>query len=180
MNKEKIFALIRELLAPAALILLGGVLLFNPDSASALIAKVLGWGMTVFAIGFGIAAIVSENRRFGKAVSAVGLAVIGGWLMKNPLVLAAWAGRLVGCLLLVDGIQDIVRLKGEGQRFVMPLVVTVVGAVLILLPMTTTRLVFTACGAVVLIIGILMLIDRLKGRKRLGGGDSKIIDVDAL
>ena len=39
MTKEKIFSLIRELFAPVALILLGALLLFNPDSASALISK---------------------------------------------------------------------------------------------------------------------------------------------
>ena len=49
MNKEKVFSLIRELLAPVALILLGAMLLFNPDSASALISKALGWFVIVSA-----------------------------------------------------------------------------------------------------------------------------------
>ena len=63
MNKEKLFSLVRELFAPVALILLGALLLFNPDSASALISKLLGWGLIAFAIGFGIAAIASQNGR---------------------------------------------------------------------------------------------------------------------
>ena len=176
MNKEKVFALIRELFAPAALILLGAVLLFNPDSASALISKLLGYGMIAVAIGFGIAAIASPSGRTGKSVTAVILAVVGGWLMNNPLALAAWVGRLVGILLVVDGIQDILHRKNQGQRFFLPMVATLIGAVLILLPMTTTRLVFSLCGAVVLIIGIVMLLDRLKGRKQLKSGDSNIID----
>ena len=101
---------------------------------------------------------------------------MGGWLTNNPLALAAWVGRFVGILLVVDGIQDIIHLKNQGQRFALSLIVTVVGAVLILLPMTTTRLVFSLCGGVVLIIGIVMLLDRLKGRKQLNSGDSNIID----
>lgn len=176
MNKETVSALIRELFAPVALILLGALLLFNPDSASALIAKLLGWGLIAFGIGFGIAAISGPNGRTGKAITAVALAVAGGWLTGNPLALAAWVGRFVGLLLIVDGIQDIVRLKSQGQRFVLPLIITAVGAVLVLLPLTTTRLVFSLCGGVVLLIGILMLVDRLKGRKQLRSGSSDIID----
>lgn len=176
MNKDKIFSLIRELFAPVALILLGALLLFNPDSASVLIAKLLGWGMIAFAIGFGFAAVSSPNGRTGKTIAAVTLAVVGGWLTSNPLALAAWIGRLVGILLVVDGVQDLIRLKHQGQRFVLPLIVTAVGAVLILLPMTTTRLVFSLCGGVVLVIGIVMLLDRLKNRKQLEGGNSDIID----
>ncbi len=176
MNKEKIFSLIRELFAPVALILLGALLLFNPDSASALISKLLGYGLIAVGIGFGIAAIASPKGRTGKSVTAVILAVVGGWLTKNPLALAAWVGRFVGILLVVDGIQDILHMKAQGQRFFLPLLATLVGAVLILLPMTTTRLVFSLCGAVVLIIGIVMLLDRLKGTKKLGSGDSDIID----
>lgn len=175
MKKDKLFSLIGLLWAPVALIILGAVLIFNPDSASALISRVLGWILIAFAIGFGIAALSADSGKVGKGITAVILAVAGGWLSNNPLALAAWIGRIVGILLVVDGMQDILRLKSEGQRFLLPLIVTVVGAVLILLPLTTTRLVFSLCGVVVLIIGIVMLLDRLKGRKRLNG-DSNIID----
>lgn len=176
MHKDKVFSLIRELFAPVALMLLGALLLFNPDSASALISKLLGYGLITVAIGFGIAAIASPMGRTGKSVTAVILAVVGGWLTSNPLALAAWVGRFVGILLVVDGIQDILHMKAQGQRFFLPLLAALVGAVLVLLPMTTTRLVFSLCGAVVLIIGIVMLLDRLKGRKQLNSGDSDIID----
>lgn len=176
MNKEKVFALIGKLWAPVALMVLGAVLLFNPDSASVLISKLLGYALIAFAIGFGIAAISSAEGRTGKSVAAVVLAILGGWLTRNPLALAAWIGRLVGILLVVDGVQDILRLKKEGQRFLLPLIVTAVGAVLILLPLTTTRLVFSLCGIVVLIIGIVMLLDRLKEQKQLNSGGSDIID----
>ena len=176
MNKEKVFSLIRELFAPVALILLGALLLFNPDSASALISKLLGWGMIAFAIGFGIAAIASPQGRTGKSIAAVVLAVVGGWLTSNPLALAAWVGRFVGILLVVDGIQDIIHMRGQHQRFLLPLMAALVGTVLILLPMTTTRLVFSLCGAVVLVIGVVMLFDRLKSRPRLKSGDD-VIDV---
>lgn len=175
MKKEKLFSLVSLLWAPVALMVLGAVLLFNPDSASALVSKLLGWLLTLVGIGFGISAVAGETGRVGKGITAVALVLIGGWLTKNPLALAAWLGRIVGILLVVDGVQDILRLKKEGQRFALPLIVTVVGAILVLLPMTTTRLVFSLCGGVVLVIGVVMFLDRLRGSKRLNSGDD-IID----
>ena len=53
---------------------------------------------------------------------------------------------------------------------------TAVGSTLVLMPMATSRLVFSLCGIVVLIIGVGMLLDRLKHRKRLPKGDGNIID----
>ena len=176
MNKEKLFNLIGRLWAPVALMVLGLVLLFNPDSASVLISKLLGWVLIAFGIGYGISAIASESGRAGKAITAVALAAVGGWLTNNPLALAAWIGRIVGILLVIDGIQDISQARKLGERFLLPLIATVVGAVLILLPMTTTRLVFSLCGGVVLIIGTVMLLDRLRGHKQLKSGGSDIVD----
>lgn len=176
MNKEKLFHLIGRLWAPVALMVLGLVLLFNPDSASALISRLLGWILIAFGIGFGIAAITGESGRVGKGITAVALAVAGGWLTNNPLALAAWIGRFIGILLVIDGVQDIAQARKLGERFALPLIVTVVGAVLILLPMTTTRLVFSLCGAVVLLIGTVMLLNRLRGHKQLHDGSSDIID----
>ena len=175
MNKNKLFSYVRELWAPVALMVLGAVLLFNPDSASALISRVLGWLLVLMGVGTGISAVASESGRVGKGIAAVALVLIGGWLTKNPLALAAWVGRIVGILLVVDGIQDIIHLRSQGQRFALPLIVTALGVILVLLPMTTTRLVFSLCGVVVLILGVVMLLDRLKTVKKLNGG-SDIID----
>lgn len=179
MKKNEMLALIRLLLAPIVVILLGLVLVCSPDSASALIAKLLGWLLIAMAIGFGVSAIVTRRSTVGKGIAAVLLAVAGGWLVKNPLALAAWLGRLVGILLVIDGVQDILQARKQGTRFLMPLIVAVVGVVLILMPMTTSRLVFSLCGLVVLLIGIAMLVDRLKDRRKLNPPEDPDI-IDAL
>ena len=175
MNKDKLFPYVRLLWAPVALIVLGAVLLFNPDSASALISKVLGGLLTLIGIAFGIGAIAEEKGRMRSVITCLVLVVAGGWLTRNPLALAAWFGRIVGVLLLINGFQDMHNLRSMGRRFALPGLVTLVGVVLILLPMTTTRLVFALCGIVVLVLGIIMLLDRLHS-KRLNGGDSNIVD----
>ncbi len=179
MKKQDILSLINRFLAPVLLILLGLMLLFNPDSASALVAKLLGWLMVAIGIGFGISAIVTGRSQVGKGIAAVLLVVAGGWLAANPLALAAWIGRIIGALLVIDGLQDISQARKRGERFVMPLIVAVVGVVLILLPMTTSRVVFSLCGLVVLFIGGAMFLDRLKGRKRLDKPEDPDI-IDAL
>ena len=103
-------------------------------------------------------------------------ACIGGTLTANPLVLAAWIGRIVGIIMAVRGIRDLLLHSSYGYSRILALITAAVGAVLVVLPMTTSRLVFSLCGLVVLFIGIGMLVDRLKQRKRLSGGDSNIID----
>ena len=55
-----------------------------------------------------------------------------------------------------------------------PVVVTLLGAILVLMPMTASRLVFSLCGLVVTVVGIVMLLDRLRKPRLKDGGD--IID----
>lgn len=179
MNREGLYAKIQLLLTPVLIIVLGLILVFCPDSASALFAKLLGWILGLIAIGFGISALSSAAGRTGKVIAAILCAVIGGWLGNNPLVLAAWFGRIIGIVLVLDGLQDIVNNHRQGKRFVMPLMVTVVGAILILLPMSVSRLIFSGLGVVVLVLGISMLLDRIRGRNRLNPPDDPNI-IDAL
>ena len=179
MNKYDIMSLINRFLAPALVILLGLVLIVNPDSASALIAKLLGWIMIAIAIGLGISAIVTQRSTVGKGIAAVVLAVVGGWLTRNPLLLAAWIGRFIGMLLMVNGIQNTLYARSQGRRYILPAILTAVGTVLVLMPMTTSRLVFTLCGVVVLLLGIAMLLDRMKHWPRLDEPEDPNI-IDAL
>lgn len=175
MKKQDILSYIRLFLAPVLVILLGLILIVNPDSATALISRIMGTIIILIGVGFGISAIFEKKGRSAKAITAVVMAVAGGWLVKNPLALAAWIGRFVGVLLIVDGVQDIIELRRFGKGFLLPLLVTIVGAVLVLMPLTTSRLVFSLCGVVVLVIGAAMLFDRLKSRPKLKSADD-IID----
>lgn len=176
MKKRELFSVLYQLASPIAVMLLGILLIFSPDSASALIARLLGWVLTLAGIGFGISAIVNRRNAIGKGITAVGCACIGGWLLANPLLLAAWVGRLLGILLALRGLRDVFRSKQYGHGQILALITTVVGIVLTILPMTTSRLVFSLCGVVILIIGVAMLLDRLKDRKYYLNGDDNIID----
>lgn len=179
MKKEDFLNKAQMLLAPVLIIVLGLVLVVNPDSASALISKLLGWLLGIVAIGFGISALLDPHGRAGKVVGAIVFAVAGGWLGRHPLVLAAWFGRIIGIILLIDGVQDILHCRRQGTTFLFPAIVALVGVILLLMPMTASRLLFFACGLVVLMVGVVMLLERLRGRKRLKGEDDPNI-IDAL
>ena len=176
MKNNRFVNLLYQLASPIAVTLLGLLLVINPDSASVLIARILGWGLTIVGIGFGIAAIIDRDHAVRKGITAVFFACVGGTLSANPLLLAAWIGRLIGALIAVRGIRDLLLHSSYGYSRVLALITTAVGALLVVLPMTTSRLVFSACGLVVLFIGIGMLADRLKNQKYLNKGDDNIID----
>lgn len=176
MKNNRFLNLLYQLASPLCVIALGALLVVSPDSASVLIARILGWGLTIVGVGFGIAAILDRDHIIRKGITAVAFACLGGTLSANPLLLAAWIGRLIGLLIAARGVRDLLLHGSYGYSRTLALITTAVGALLVVLPLTTSRLVFSACGLVVLCIGIGMLVDRLKSQKRLTGGDSNIID----
>lgn len=179
MKKTDLIFLLRLLLVPALLILLGLILVVYPDAASAMISRVLGYVVIAAAIGTGVAAVFSKTGKVGKGIAAMVLAVVGGWLVNNPLMLAAWISRFLGVVIVINVLPDLIYAVKQGRNFLFHGIAAAVGVVLILLPMTASRLVFSLCGAAVLVIGVLMLLDRIRGRRWLHEGDDPNI-IDAL
>ena len=179
MKKQDIFSLIQLLLVPVLLILLGLILVVNPDTASALISKLIGYALTLAAIGTGLAAIFGSTKKVLKGICAVVLATVGSWLMAHPLWLTAWISRFLGMLIMVNSGMDLIYAIKNRGHVVFHAAATVIGAILILMPMTASRLVFTLCGVAVLVIGGMMLLDRIRGRRWLHEGDDPNI-IDAL
>lgn len=179
MKKQDILSLVQLLLVPVLLILLGLILIVNPDTASALISRILGYVLIACAIGTGAAAVFSQVRRIPKIIAAVTLAMVGGWLMAHPLWLVAWISRFLGILIMINSGMDLYYAVKQKHNAVFYGAATAIGAVLVLLPMTASRLVFTLCGIAVLVIGGVMLLDRLRSRRWLTEGDDPNI-IDAL
>ena len=179
MKKQDILSLVQLLLVPVLLILLGLILVVNPDTASVLISKLLGYVLTLCAIGTGLAAIFSRTKRVMKGICAVVLAMVGGWLMMHPLWLTAWVSRFLGMLILVNSGMDLIFALKQNRNVIFHAAAAAVGALLILMPMSASRLVFTLCGVAVLAIGGVMLYDRIRGRRWLHEGDDPNI-IDAL
>ena len=177
MNKKEFEYLLTAFAMPVILMLLGLVLLLNPDSAAVIIAKILGWILTLAGIFYGLYAVLGETRRrTGRIVTAVFCLILSSVLLANPLILARNIGRVLGILLAAEGVQ--ILHKGSGSKGLG--ILTLVGAVvLVLLPMTASRLVFSLCGLILLCIGGAQLLERLR-KKKLGGGKDKPDIIDAL
>ena len=175
MKKNQIFSFLYQLASPLALILAGLVLTFFPDTASALISRLLGWALTLAGIVCGIWAVFDRRRAVSKGISAVSLVCIGGFLSANPLLLAAFVGRIIGVLIALRGIREVFLSRSLGHGQLLAGILTAAGIALTVLPMTASRLVFSGCGLVVTATGVLMLLDKLR-QHRLPPDKPDIID----
>ena len=175
MKKQKFSAFLSRYATPAALIVLGLVLVFCPDTASALIYKVAGWGLMMAGIIVAVAMVVDSSISLSKILTVLILVGLGRWLGTHPLAWAAWGGRIIGVLLLLRGIRDFVQ-SSLRQGKALSIVTAVLGLVLILMPMTASRLVFSLCGVAILLCGGGMLAERIWERRYLEGDDPNIID----
>lgn len=175
MKNQKFSAFLSRYATPAVLIVLGLVLIFCPDTASALISKVAGWGLMMAGIVVAVAMVVDRGWSLSKILTILVLAGLGRWLMTHPLAWAAWGGRIIGLLLLLRGIRDFTQ-SAFTQGKVLSVVTAALGLLLILLPMTASRMVFSLCGVVILAVGGGMLAERIWEKKNWEDDDPNIID----
>lgn len=181
MKKEKILYLLERLSMPVLLCVVGGVLLLTPDTASALVGKVAGFGLVAVGVLHLVDSLSSRlDNRKRLAIALVCLAA-GGWLLAHPLMLAAWIGRLVGIFFILRGIASLAEAWKLGQKCTWPLITTLAGVLLVLSPMITSRLFLHALGLVLLLVGAVQVVTRLGERKLLEGpddsDDGSIIDL---
>lgn len=175
MKKQTFSAFLSRYATPAVLIVLGLVLIFCPDTASALISKVAGWGLMMAGIVVAVAMAVDRGWSVSKILTILVLVGLGRWLMTHPLAWAAWGGRIIGLLLLLRGIRDFTQ-SVFTQGKMLSVVTAALGLVLILLPMTASRMVFSLCGVVILVVGGGMLAERIWEKKNWEDDDPNIID----
>ena len=159
----------KVLAMPVTMTVFGLLLLAFPDSASVIIAYGVGAVLLLAGIVMGIGALL--DRRLSQILWTLVCLSIGGTLMGNPLLLARNVGHFLGILLAIEG-GSCLR---KGSR-TFGTVLLVAAAVLVFSPMTLSRLVFSFCGAVVLVMGIAMLVSRLKQLRYLPKGKDNIID----
>ena len=175
MKKQNLSAFLSRFATPIVLIALGLVLIFCPDTASALISKVAGWGLLMAGIIVAVAMVVDRNWSVTKILTILVFVGLGRWLMAHPLAWAAWGGRIIGALVLLRGIRDFTQ-SAFTQGKVLSALTALLGLVLLLMPMTASRMVFSLCGVVVLAVGGGMLAERIWEKKNGEDDDPNIID----
>lgn len=178
MDFNRIFTFIKHFASELFLVLCGAVLIFFPNSAVALVTKL----MACILIGAGIIGVIKNlNRKtsdFGDWIWAIGYFLVGFFLISNPLAISDLAGRVLGLFLMITGMQKF-RAASYGSGKALGLVSLVSGVVLMVLPKTLINTLLGFCGIVLIVIGGINLIDKLRHDRYLDEGrDPNIIDAD--
>ena len=165
------------------LIVIGAVLAMNPDSASALVSAILGWGLIVVGVMLIVGGFLGRNDWGAIAQGALFL-ICGSWLHRNPLMIAAVLGILLGIAAVRQGwraAMDVGRSKRNGGFWIPGAVLAVaeliVGVRLIFSPLTVSRFVLTLAGIAMAACGVWELISRSREKKYIPGTPN-IIDAD--
>lgn len=182
MKKYDLYTWVSTFSVPVLQILLGAIMLLRPDSATSLIARCLGW-VLVIAGGISAAPMLSGRQTEddkAKQFLSVTVLALGIWLLCNPMLLASALGRLLGVLLLIANGRRML----DARRYKQPLpllacICAGIGLILVLVPLSASRLAISLVGLVLVAIGIAEVFDRLKGKRYLEQGDDPNI-IDAL
>lgn len=173
--KRNLSDLLAAYAAPTATILGGLILLFSPDTATVLIATVLGWAALILGIILAMVSIAGKQGMGAYLRAAVSI-LIGVWLTRSPMSLAVAFGKILGIGLLLGAISGFRKSASKAGRTIY-LAEGAFGLVLLVAPLTATRTVYTIVGLVLVAAGIVMLVNKVKNQDRLGPGNDNIIDV---
>ena len=173
----------RSNLGSILMIVFGAVLVMNPDSASALVSAILGWGLLVVGVALVIGGFL-DGRDGGSIGQGLLFAVVSSWLRRNPLMIAKVVGVLLGLTAVQHGwraLENAQRSKRNGGFWVPGAVVAavelLVGVRLIFSPLSVSRVVLTLAGIAMAACGIWELISRRREKKYIPGTPN-IIDAD--
>lgn len=177
MKNTKWTDFISTFLVPGLLALLGLILVIDPNWASALVSKALGYALIAGGV---ISAIITITgwpvNRIPRVIVTVLLLGVGIFLSKNPLALAANIGKLIGIFLVIQGGMGLLDAHGSKS---MSAITIGAGVFLLLFPLSLSGLVFRLCGAALLVISVSNILVRLRIIKSLREPDDpNIIDAD--
>ena len=168
---------------PILLIVIGAVLALNPDSASALVSAILGWGLIVVGVMLIVGGSLGRND-WGSIAQGALFLICGSWLHRNPLMIASVLGILLGIAALRQGwraAMNVSKSKRNGGFWIPGAVLAVaellVGLRLIFSPLTVSRFVLTLAGIAMAVCGVWELISRSREKKYIPGTPN-IIDAD--
>jgi len=176
LNKFKLF--LKRYGGEVFLIFCGAVLLLFPNTAVALVTRIIAWVLVAIGVFRVMKNLKDSAAYWGDWVYAVLCFLVGGYLLVNPLVISETIGRLLGLLLIFQGMSNL-RTNRYGSGKVLGILTLVAGVVLVVIPRTLVNTLLGVAGLVLLIVGIINLVDKLRHNRYLNeGSDPNIIDAD--
>ena len=156
------------------ILLCGLVLTFNPEGATVLVTKFVGWALVaIFAIKL-IKLAVGDRLHWGRDAFYSGACMcIGVILLAKPMIIANLIGRTIGIILMIWGLSAI----KDGHSKLTAAITVLAGLSLICIPASLTNALLTVCGIIMVAIAVMNILSRIKERKRISGNDNpNIID----
>lgn len=175
MNLHELYNRAHPWLKPGLVVLLGLILIFRPDSLTSAIGVAIGLAVAALGCGLLISFFFGHTKDGLRLAGAIILMVLGFAVIKNPLSLTSQLGRFAGILLVLQSVRELsgeLTLRSKG----MSIVSGVVGLVLMLIPVTSSRLVISGCGIVVALMGVGMILEQRKVSRRVD--KDEIIDAE--
>ena len=155
-------------------LLCGLVLTFNPEGATVLVTKLIGWALVLIFAARLIKLAVGDRLHWGRDAFYSGACMcIGVILLAKPMIIANLIGRTIGIILMVWGLSAI----KDGHSKLTAVITVLAGLSLICIPASLTNALLTICGIIMIIIALMNILSRFRERKRISGNDNpNIID----
>ena len=156
------------------ILLCGLVLTFNPEGATVLVTKFIGWVLVIICAARLIKLAVGDRLHWGRDAFYSGACIaVGVILLARPMIIANLIGRTIGIILIVWGLSAI----RDGHSKLIAILTVLAGLVLVCIPASLTNAVLTICGLIMVAIAVMNILSRIKERKRISGNDTpNIID----
>lgn len=153
---------IRPWLKPALTIILGIVLIFKPETLTSTIAWCIGFVIALTGAGKLIQFFSRQGKNIWHLLGAIVLLILGFSILKNPVSLEKRVSQVIGILLLLQAVRSYLDPIAAHEK-ASSIAMGIMGAVLLLVPLSVPRLVVSVCGVVVLALGIGMVLDVRSG-----------------
>ena len=154
-------------------LLCGLVLLFNPEGATVLVTKFIGWALVIICALKLIKLAVGDRLHWGREAFYSGACLcVGVILLAKPMLIANLIGRTIGIILMVWGLS---ALK-DGCSKLIAILTAVAGLVLVCIPASLTNTLLSLCGIIMIATAVVNIIAVIRLQKNLPGSDPNIID----
>ena len=174
MNFSKIEKFLMDTGKYVWILLCGLVLTFNPEGATVLVTKFVGWALVIICAAKLIKLAVGDRLHWGRDAFYSGACIaVGLILLAKPMLIANLIGRTIGIILMVWGLS---ALK-DGHSKLTAAITVAAGLALVCIPASLTNALLTLCGVIMVAIAVMNIVSNVKERKRIAGReDPNIID----
>ena len=173
---------------PATMVIFGLMLLLIPVLAPAMAGALTGFFCILAALALGAGVFFGSTvGRISRGLWALVFLALGLRLLMDPLAIARFLGRGLGILLILQGAVATVTQIRRGspvkisRSLIFGIITLVAGAVLVFLPLISSRIFFRIVGILLIGLGTAKGADNFLSQKPdHRSGEPRFIDVEKL